>query len=98
RIGSLNRAIRLLARIVDVRSWEETALTRQRDLLVYLALGTLRRQPKFSVLPPDLQIDIRHYFGSYAAATRLGRDLLFSAGQQRALSEECSRAPVGKLL
>jgi len=98
RIGSLNRAIKLLARVVDIRSWEETALTRQRDLLVYLALGTLRRQPKFSVLPTDLQIDIKHFFGSYAAATRLGRELLFSAGQQRALSEECSKAAIGKLL
>jgi DNA phosphorothioation-associated putative methyltransferase len=98
RIGSINRAIKLLARVVEVRAWEEAAVTRQRDLLVYIALGTLRRQPKFSVLPTDLQIDIRHFFGSYAAATRLGRELLFSAGQQRALSEECSRAPVGKLL
>jgi len=97
-IGSLGRAVTLLARVVDVRSWEETAVTRQRDLLVYLALGTLRRQPKFKVLPTDLQIDIRHFFGSYAAATRLGRELLFSAGQQRALSEECSQALVGKLV
>lgn len=98
RIGSLSRAIKLLARIVDVRSWEETALIRQRELLVYLALGTLRRPPKFSVLPADLQTDIKHFFGSYAAATRLGRELLFSAGQQRALSEECSKATVGKLM
>lgn len=98
RIGSVNRAIKLLMRVVDVRSWEETALTRQRDLLVYLALGMLRRQPKFSILPTDLQIDIKHFFGSYAAATRLGRELLFSAGQQHALSEECSKSAVGKLL
>ena len=98
RIGSVNRAVKLLARVADVDSWEQAALTRQRDLLVYLALGTLRRQPKFGVLPSDLQVDIKHFFGSYAAATRLGRELLFGAGQQRALSEECSKASVGKLL
>jgi DNA phosphorothioation-associated putative methyltransferase len=98
RIGSINKAIKLLARVVEVRSWEEAAVTRQRDLLVYIALGTLRRQPKFSVLPTDLQADIRHFFGSYATATRLGRELLFGAGQQRAVSEECARAPVGKLV
>lgn len=98
RLGSINRAIKVLARVVDVRSWEDAAVTRQRDLLVYIALGTLRRQPRFSVLPSDLQSDIRHFFGSYGAATRLGRELLFSAGQQRALSQECSRAPVGKLV
>src|SRR5262245_48245277 len=49
RIGSLNRAVKLLARVADAQSWEQAAVTRQRDLLVYLALGTLRRQPKFSV-------------------------------------------------
>jgi DNA phosphorothioation-associated putative methyltransferase len=98
RIGSINRAVKLLARVAEVRLWEEAAVTRQRDLLVYIALGTLRRQPRFGVLPTDLQTDIRHFFGSYAAATRLGRELLFGAGQQQALSEECSRAPVGKLV
>lgn len=97
RIGSLNRAIRLLARVADAQPWERTALARQRDLLVYLALGTLRRQPKFSILPADLQIDIKHFFGSYASATRLGRELLFSAGQQHALNGECAQASVGKL-
>src|SRR5262249_27832949 len=61
RIGSLNRAIKLLARAADVRPWEDAALTRQRDLLVYIALGTLRRQPKFSVLPTDLRTDIKHF-------------------------------------
>jgi DNA phosphorothioation-associated putative methyltransferase len=98
RLGSMNRAIKLLGRVADARLWEQTAVSRQRDLLVYLALGTLRRKPKFSVLPPDLQADIRHFFGSYAAASSLGRELLFSAGQQRALSEECSKASVGKLM
>src|SRR5438045_9239137 len=70
----------------------------QRNFVLYISLSTLLRQPKFSVLAADLQIDIRHFFGSYAAATRLGRELLFSAGQQRALSEECSQASVGKLM
>src|SRR3954469_9562897 len=41
RIGSINRAIKLLARVVEVRAWEEAAVTRQRDLLVYIALGSL---------------------------------------------------------
>lgn len=98
RIGSLHRAIKLLARATDVRPWEDAAITRQRDLLVYLALGTLRRQPKFSVLPTDLRTDIKHFFGSYSTATRLGRELLFSAGQQRALAAECTAAAIGKLL
>jgi DNA phosphorothioation-associated putative methyltransferase len=97
RLGSLNRALRLLSRVADPRTWERAAIARQRDLLVYLALGSFRRRPKFGVLPKDLQVDIRLFFGSYAEATRLGRELLFAAGQQQAISEECAKASVGKL-
>ena len=54
-------------------------------------------RPKFSVLPADLRVDIRSFFGNYTEATRLGQELLFGAGQQAELSEECAKAPVGKL-
>jgi DNA phosphorothioation-associated putative methyltransferase len=97
RLGSLARAVKILARVADVRIWEQVAIARQRDLLVYLALGAFRRKPKFNVLPGDLRFDIKHFFGSYEAATRLGRELLFGAGQQAAISEECAKAPVGKV-
>jgi DNA phosphorothioation-associated putative methyltransferase len=97
RLGSLNRALRLLRRVADASLWETAAVSRQRDLLVYLALGAFRRQPKFSVLPEDLKGDIKAFFGSYTEATRLGRELLFATGQLRAISEECGKAPVGKL-
>jgi len=97
RLGSLTRAVKLLARVADVQIWERTAVSRQRDLLVYLALGAFRRRPQFSVLPADLRFDIKHFFGSYSAATRIGKELLFGAGQQAAISEESAKAPVGKL-
>ena len=97
RLGSINRAVKLLSRVADAKVWEQAALARQRDLLVYLALAAFRRRPKFSILPPDLQLDIKAFFGSYSEALRLGRDLLFGAGQQTAVSEECEKSPVGKL-
>ena len=64
---------------------------------MYLALGTFRRRPPLKALPPDLQADIRAFFGSYAEGAQLGRELLYSAGQQQAINEECARATVGKL-
>jgi DNA phosphorothioation-associated putative methyltransferase len=97
RCGSLARAVRLLARVADPRQWEEAAIARQRDLLVYLALGSFRRQPLLRVLPRDLQLDIRAFFGTYGEASRLGKELLFGTGQQAAVSEECGSASVGKL-
>ena len=97
RLGSVSRALRLLSRVADASIWERAAVCRQRDLLVYLALGSFRRQPKLSILPRDLRVDVKAFFGSYAEATRLGRELLFATGQQKAISEECAKAPVGKL-
>jgi DNA phosphorothioation-associated putative methyltransferase len=97
RFGSIARAIRLLSRVIETRPWEQTAVARQRDLLVYLALGTFRRRPPLRALPSDLQADIRALFGSYSEATKLGREVLFAAGQEKAVSEECARAGVGKL-
>jgi len=98
QFGSLPRAIRLLDRAIPERPWEQVAIERQRDLLVYLALGTLRKRPPLRALPSDLQADIRAFFGSYDAGAKLGKELLFAAGQQKAISEECAAAPVGKLM
>ena len=97
RLGSMSRAIKLLSRVSDPTSWERAALARQRDLLVYLALGGFRRRPVFGALPGDLRSDIKAFFGSYAEATRLGTEVLFAAGQMKAVSQECAEAPVGKL-
>lgn len=57
----------------------------------------MRKQPKYSALPPDLQADIRAFFGSYNEAIALGRELLFAAGDQAAIARECANAPIGKL-
>lgn len=97
QFGSLARAIRLLNKAISERPWEQVAVARQRDLLVYLALGTLRKRPPLRALPFDLQADIKAFFGSYDAGAKLGKELLFAAGQQKAISEECAAAPFGKL-
>jgi DNA phosphorothioation-associated putative methyltransferase len=97
QLGSIPRAIRLLGKAVGTQTWEQVAVARQRELLVYIALGTFRRRPPLKALPADLQADVRAFFGSYSDATKLGRELLFSTGQQQAINDECSAATVGKL-
>ena len=97
RFGSVARAVRLLSRAIETRPWEATALARQRDLLVYLALGTFRKRPPLKALPSDVRSDIRAFFGSYTEGAKLGRELLYAVGQQQAINEECTQARVGKL-
>lgn len=97
RLGSIARAIRILGKVVGTETWEKIAVERQRELLVYLALGTFRRRPPLKALPVEIQADVRAFVGSYSDATKLGRELLFSTGQQNAINEECKEAIVGKL-
>lgn len=97
RFGSVARAMRLLSRAIETKPWEATAVSRQRDLLVYLALGTFRRRPPLKALPTDVRADIRAFFGSYAEGTKLGRELLYAVGQQQAINEEVTQAKIGKL-
>jgi len=97
RLGSIARAVRLLGKAVGTETWEQVAIARQRELLVYVALGTFRRRPPLKALPADLQADVRAFFGSYSDATKLGRELLFSTGHQQAINDECAAATVGKL-
>ncbi len=97
RLGSVARAIRILGKAVGTETWEKVAVERQRELLVYLALGTFRRRPPLKALPVDIQADVRAFFGNYSEATKLGRELLFATGQQNAINEECKEATVGKL-
>ncbi|HAM45051.1 MAG TPA: SAM-dependent methyltransferase [Propionibacteriaceae bacterium] len=98
RFGSVSRAVSVLARVVGTDAWESAALARQKDLLVYLALGAFRKRPQFRALPPDLQADIKAFFGSYAQATQLGSELLFATGEQEAIAEQSANPGVGKVL
>lgn len=97
RFGSLKRAVRLAARESDPSAWEQAALSRQRDLLVYLALGTFRKRPPLRMLPPNVQADIRAFFGTYSDGAKLGEELLRSTGQLTAIAEECANSSVGKM-
>ncbi|MCA1579155.1 MAG: DNA phosphorothioation-associated putative methyltransferase [Acidobacteria bacterium] len=98
RVGSLQRAFRIIQRVTGSEQWERIQAEKSEDLLVYLALSRFGSRPIFSDLPRDLQLDIRLFFGSYRRACDLADDLLFSAGRTEVISKACQASPVGKLL
>lgn len=98
RVGSLQRAFRIIQEVTGSKQWEEIRAERSQDLLVYLALSRFRKRPTFFSLPRDLQLDIRSFFGNYSKACELADDLLFSAGRIEVITKACQSSPVGKLL
>jgi DNA phosphorothioation-associated putative methyltransferase len=97
RFGSLGAAVSIVRRMIGDDAWREARTAASNDLLVYLALAAFRRRSKFTSLPPDLQLDVRAFFGIYKAACERADELLFRAGDQAAIDRACRNAPVGKL-
>lgn len=92
-IGSVRRAFgtayRLFAgdgRLDDAREM------RTRDLAVYFALNLFNRWQAYGELPPELQHDVKTFFGSLKAAEAAGRDLLFSLGRPDVIAASCREA------
>lgn len=54
----------------------------------FFALGAFSGRAPYRRLSPDLQRDIRAFFGSLSAAEGVGRRMLFDAGDMAALAEE----------
>ena len=96
--GGIPRAFSLIRRVTGSDDWEAIHRQRRDDLLVYLALAPFRTRPRFGQLPPTLRYDIRAFFGTYKAACTEANRLLYSAGDQDAISRICTQAPVGKVL
>lgn len=97
-LGSLKRAFVILQHASDTAAWERVRDARSQDLLAFLALSRFEGRPKFTDLPVELQLDIRAFFGSYAAGCRAADELLFSLGKLESLEDACRGANVGKLM
>lgn len=95
--GSLRRAYRVVQRLVSAEEWQRVAQVRHHDLLVYLALSKFGLRPLWSHLPASLQLDIRSFFGSYAAAQRDADTMLFATGKREIIEDACRSSVVGKL-
>ncbi|MEN6642919.1 MAG: DNA phosphorothioation-associated putative methyltransferase [Armatimonadia bacterium] len=95
--SSLARAFAVVRRATGDDQWRQIEEERRQDLLVYLALGAFGRRPKFSALPPSLQLDVKGLFGSYTQALKQADGLLFSAGRPELVDAACRTSSCGKL-
>lgn len=95
--GSIPKSFRAVRTLVGEGVWQEIAETRKEDLLVHLALERFRGRPRFSELPPELQVDVKSFFGAYTTACEQADALLFSAGRADLISAACKESKIGKL-
>jgi DNA phosphorothioation-associated putative methyltransferase len=95
--SSLKNAYTLLCRMLGDAAWEQARLRATDDCTVILALGAFKGRPKFDSLPPDLQLDIKAFFGNYKAACQQADELLFRAGKQEAIHQACAQSSIGKI-
>jgi hypothetical protein len=95
--GSVRAAFSLVRRVTGTKQWAEVEERSRRDFLVYLAFAAFGGRPRFTELPEDLRYDVRDLFGNYKAACQQADELLFAAGNAKAINLACRSLLVGKL-
>lgn len=91
-IGSLRKAIQLAQELEDPAQLTAARHMRTADLRVYFALNLFNRRQTYRQLPPELQRDVKAFFGSYSNATEAGRSLLFSVNDTQTILSACQEA------
>jgi DNA phosphorothioation-associated putative methyltransferase len=92
QIGSIRKAAQLAQVVHDPAGLPAARQERVQDLTVYFALTLFNRRQKYGELPPELQRDIKAFFGSYKEAEEAGRQLLFSVNQTDRLLSACQQS------
>jgi DNA phosphorothioation-associated putative methyltransferase len=95
--GSIPRAFSVVRQVTGKDQWEAIAEERSQDLQIYLALANFNGRPRFSVLPSDLQLDVKVFFGTYKRACEAADRLLFSVGDIATIDQACKETMCGKL-
>jgi DNA phosphorothioation-associated putative methyltransferase len=100
RFGSRARIERLVLHLLEPESMAGAQAAKKGDILRYLSMLRLRglRPPRFRLLPPETQADIKLFWPSYKGAIEEGEQFLFQLGNSRLVREACLSAPVGKRL
>ncbi len=100
RIGSVRIAIQLAQSLYNAETLTQARHARIDDLTVYFALNCFSRRSRYRELPATLQRDVKAFFGSYRKADQIGRQLLFSLGDEEVIlrsAQEASLHGVGYL-
>lgn len=94
--GSLGSGLRLIRQVTEDAYWEQVAIQRRSELLIYIALSRFGRRPKFSQLAPGLARDIKALFGTYQAACAQADRLLFASGNPAQIYVSARSSRIGK--
>lgn len=78
--GSVPKAMALFSERFGQKTLDVAHARRKEDLLVHVAATRLRQRIAFGQLSPQLQRDIRTFFGSFGEAERQATELMFAAG------------------
>ena len=96
-VGSLRRAERLASSQFDAQELIAAGNARREDLSVYFGLNLFNGRTRYSTLVPELQRDIKVFYGSAGNAFEAARALLFSVGKPDVIDEACGKASAAGL-
>jgi DNA phosphorothioation-associated putative methyltransferase len=71
---------------------QKIAQARREDLLAHFALSFFPGAPKYSSLPPSIQLDVRTFFQSHTSMLGQARALLFSLGDGKSVQGAIEQA------
>ena len=91
-IGSIRKAAALARKAFGLKALNEAEAARTEDLTVYFALQAFNKRPRYRELPPEIQRDVKAFFGSYKSAEAAGQALLFSLGEPATIRQACQEA------
>ncbi|MGE8453813.1 MAG: DNA phosphorothioation-associated putative methyltransferase, partial [Pseudomonadales bacterium] len=92
QIGSLTKALRLIARHYDQNLLVSAARTRSDDVRMFMATQLFSKRAAYRQLEPCLQRDIKAFFGDYKAAQDAGLNLLIDAADPAKILAACKDA------
>ncbi|MBF0394425.1 MAG: DNA phosphorothioation-associated putative methyltransferase, partial [Alphaproteobacteria bacterium] len=97
-VGTVKKAFGMAERLLgDPAEMERAREARTSDLTVYFALNLFSRRQAYGELPPELQRDVKAFFGSLKNAEDAGQSLLFSVGKPETIAEACRQAAAAGL-
>jgi DNA phosphorothioation-associated putative methyltransferase len=95
-VGSVGRAQQLIRKITEDSYWEQVAIQRRAELLIYIALSRFTRRPRFAQLGRTLATDIRSHFSDYKTACIQADRLLLACGDPAIVLVNARSSKVGK--
>ncbi len=100
RYGSTQRVEKIASSLLNADALASAREEKRVNFLIYIAMLRLQglTPPPISILPDEIQADIKMLWPSYKASIRAGTDFLFELGKPGIIQQQCKQATVGKKL